>query len=126
MAVIRFPRKTKVLGTVYTVSSEAGLMIHSHETGGAQAELDSILDVLGLMDDTAQTIVLEKNQGPDRLKVTYLHEHLHAMFSAAGLRDTVDYDDEEKIVGRLAPIMLLFLKENPNVYTFLTGRYTYR
>lgn len=115
------PRRIKVLGQTFTITKGEGLMVHVH--GKAEAEP---VEILGVMDDTTQAIALEKNQADGRMQITYLHESLHAMFSLAGMQDAVDFDTEERVVGRLAPILLLFLKENPSVYTYLTGRYTYR
>ena len=56
----------------------------------------------------------------DQLADTYLHELFH-LFTYYAQVDVAEAD-----VMRLAPIMLQFLRDNPNVYTFLTGRYTYR
>jgi len=80
------------------------------------------LDILGLCDSDAQKIVLESLQGPDKLRETFLHEHLHAMVNLAGLRDVLTEDKDEDVIKRLTPILLQFLRDNPAVYAFLIGK----
>jgi hypothetical protein len=113
----------KVMGKKVTVGLTEGLMIHQHNHDDNVIEA---LDLLGLYDQPAMVIALDKAQSPDRLKETFLHETLHALIYEVAPRDVLTFEEEEAVVRRLAPVMLLFLRENPAVYTFLTGRYTYR
>lgn len=55
---------------------------------------------------------------------TYLHEALHAIFHVAGLYRSLnlDHNDEERTVAALTPQILLLLRDNPLVVTFLTQR----
>lgn len=110
------PRSVLILGQRFKVHKIADLQT---DTG------NGIERVLGLCDSDDQIIVIEEKQGPDRFAETFLHEQVHAMIALAGLRPDLA-EHEEAIVKRLAPIMLDWLRRNPNVYTFFTGRYTYR
>lgn len=53
---------------------------------------------------------------------TYLHEALHAIFHVAALHQTLnlDHGDEERVVASLAPQVLLLLRDNPRVVSYLT------
>ena len=113
------PRRTRIMGQKFTVGVHKYLAVE-HPVHPGQT-----LEVLGLCDNDAQMIALDPEQGPDKLRETYLHEHLHAMIGLAGMRDMLG-DNEEEVVKRISPILLQFLRDNPGVYTFLTGRYTYR
>lgn len=96
-----------VLSTVYNEGT-----YHEHEKMG----------LLGLTDGDLSKIVVNTEQGEDKFRVTLLHEVLHAIVSEAGLRDVLDANREEQVVKRMAPILRQVLKDNPRVYTFLTGR----
>lgn len=110
------PRRTTILGQRIWVQMHKNLAVEHPSVVGEH------IDLLGLCDGDAQRIRIDPAQGPDKLRETYLHEHLHAMIGLVGMRDDLQDGVEEDIVKRLAPILLLFLRENPRVYTFLTGR----
>lgn len=111
------PRSVLILGQRFKVHSIDNLQTDHDDNG--------VIDVLGLCDSDDQIIVLEDRQPYDKKAETFLHEQLHAMLAFAGLREDLG-EHEEAIVKRLSPIMLEWLRRNPSVYTFLTGRYTYR
>lgn len=113
------PRTTKVLGQKFTVKAVKGLTVSGHDE---QHESIS-LDIIGLCEPTQNTISVDTDMATDRFKEVFLHEHLHALIAMAGLtRDCITAEQDEAIAKRLAPILLLFLRDNPRVYTFLTGR----
>jgi hypothetical protein len=114
------PRSVVVLGQRFKVYHIKDLSLDA-----SHGEHSATLDVLGICDSDEQVIFIEQAQGKDKTAETFLHENLHAIIAMAGLREELA-DNEEVIVKRLAPIMLDWLRRNPNVYTFLTGRYTYR
>ena len=128
MGVIRMPTRTRIMGQVFKVRQTKTLTVHLHETsiGEGTEDKETTIDLLGMTDNDMQEVFLYTEQGPDKMRETFLHEHLHAMLTLAGISDQADAEVEERIVKRLAPIMLQFLRDNPNVYTFLTGRYTHR
>lgn len=68
----------------------------------------------------AQTIQLDDRQAHQHLAETLLHETLHAVVDLTGLGyEMGDKDEEERIVRRLAPILLLVLRTNPALVKFL-------
>lgn len=124
------PTRLKVLGRTFKVRGREHLKVSPHSTipnvydeakDNWVHEPDGI-DALGLTDVDAQVIEIETLVGLDIQKDTLLHEALHAMLATAGMRDAIDSEVEERVVKRLSPILRLFLKENPHVYTYLTGR----
>ncbi len=123
------PSTVKVLGTRFKVSQRANLRIAVEDAAstvyapeeGIFHEHDTI-GVLGLTDTDASVIVIETCQSDDKFGVTFIHELLHAVMAEAGIRDAIDSDTEERVVKRISPILRQVLKDNPRVYTFLTGR----
>ena len=113
-APIGMPERTMVAGIPFTVETSPG--IHIEDGDGDDAKH---YDVLGLCRSDAQVITIATEQGPDRLRETFLHEHLHAMFDAAGLRDTLTFDQDESVAKRLAPILLQFLRVNRQALFFM-------
>ena len=114
MAVKGAPRHTRIMGQRFTIGVHKNLAVEHPSVVG------QTLDILGMCDNDSQMIALDPEQGPDKLRETYLHEHLHAMVGLAGMRDMLG-TNEEDVVKRLSPILLQFLRDNPRVYTFLTG-----
>ena len=107
------PKTTRVMGQKYTVVLKPGLSTeHPHAEGMS-------VDLLGLCDSNAQTIWLEPYQGVDRIRETFLHEHLHAMLGVVGLSSALG-ENEEEVVKRLSPVLFEFLRRNPRAVQFLT------
>lgn len=118
------PLKTEVMGQQFTIEPTQDLQIeHHHGHDEADGEpLFTLEDVMGACNPDRQLIRVEvKDIGPDRLREVYLHEHLHAMLALGGFRDLFEGDDEERFVKRFAPILLMFLRVNPGVYTYLAS-----
>lgn len=114
------PRRTVIAGVPFTVEAVPSIHFEDEQENGETKRFD----VLGVCHSDTQTITIAEYQGPDRFRETFLHEHLHAMMDAAGLRDTIDLTQDESIAKRLAPIMLQFLRYNPEVIRFLTQEAT--
>jgi hypothetical protein len=124
------PTSVKVIATRYKIRQRKDLQVTAGSvistvidvnSGEVMHEHDAV-NVLGLTDPDVSLILLESEMGNDRFKVTLVHETLHAIFAEAGLRDLLAPDAEESIVKRVSPILYQVLKDNPRVYTFLTGR----
>lgn len=77
---------------------------------------------MGIYDLVDQTISMDRNLGHDRERQTFLHENLHAMVAISGLEAAFREDAEEHIVTVLAPVLLSWLRENPQAVAFLTER----
>ena len=120
MSVVRLPRQIKAFGQVWTVSMHAGLVIHPDK----HHMEDEGYEVLGLTDSDQRAIVINSEQAKESMQETFLHECLHAMVASVALnRDLLaDDEDEERMVKRLAPALLLFLRDNPGAVEFLVRR----
>lgn len=105
------PLTFTILGQKFTVSK----FEHIIDT------LDNNKALLGSIDNDAQTMMLATHQGDDQLAETYLHEMLHGIFQKAGL--PTGNDEHEDVVNRVAPILLLAIRDNPRVLAFITGRW---
>lgn len=74
---------------------------------------------MGIYDMVEQTITMDVNLGWERERQTFLHENLHAMVAISGLEAAFREDAEEHIVGVLAPVLLSWLRDNPEAVAFL-------
>lgn len=74
----------------------------------------------GLFQPDGPSILIAEGIGADRERQTFVHENLHLMLEIGGLADA--YDSDEKLVTRLAPILLSWLRENPKAIEYLTDR----
>jgi hypothetical protein len=70
----------------------------------------------GVCDKSEQRISLHKDQSKQRLRLSLLHEVLHALCDLANLDDD---PVEERIVTQLSPVLLAVLLENPKLTRFL-------
>lgn len=93
------------------------------------AVFDGMSEQPGLSQMHERRVVLCASTPPDTQRETMLHELLHQVLHLAGLtvpHDDVDPDlsekDEERLVIRVAPILLGLIRENPSLVTFLTER----
>lgn len=105
----RTPRVLRLLTQRVTVEVVDGLHgeveddpEHSHALYGAFQPRDLL-------------ILLDRNQVPDRMRETLAHEILHALLNAAHL----EFDDDERVVTGLSPVLLSFLRENPGAIAYL-------
>jgi hypothetical protein len=74
----------------------------------------------GVYEGSGPFIVMASGQGGERERHTFLHENLHMMLDLGGLTKMFDDDaTEEKFTGRLAPVMLAWLRENPSAVKYL-------
>lgn len=99
------PRVVKVLGQRIEVSHPAHIESEDGRVGEADLQHGYIM--------------VGKHQSPDQQKDTFLHEVLHLCALQGGV-------DDEATVARLAPILLDFMRRNPNAVNYLTERWSYR
>lgn len=71
----------------------------------------------GVFDPGAPLIWLDTESGPERRKATLVHETLHAILNTA--RMELAADDEEQMVGRMAPLVLDFIRTNRGAIAYL-------
>jgi hypothetical protein len=78
----RFPLSITVLGRKYKIKQGANLAYHGQPC-------------LGLCDNTARLIYLEKNQDDQTKKETLLHEAVHAMLFITGIDQKLSEGENE-------------------------------
>jgi hypothetical protein len=71
----------------------------------------------GLFQPDGPSIHIAIGMGPEKQRQTFVHENLHLMLEVAGLADA--YDSDEKLVTRLAPVLLSWIRENPAAMAYL-------
>lgn len=127
------PRSVKIMGQrfVVGVTKDLKVAVEAETTtdlpgDGEWHHEHELRAVNGVCDSDSQVIAIDAGLGDDKTRETFLHENLHAMLSLAGMKGDLDGVAEERVIKRLSPILLLYLRDNPRVYTFLTGRSTYR
>jgi hypothetical protein len=76
---------------------------------------------LGECDTRRLTITVDPSQADSQLAETIVHELLHASFSLIGAGEDVTPEIEEKLVLRLAPVLLQVIADNPRLVTWLTS-----
>ncbi len=110
----RLPKFIRVLGQRILITLEDEPVIHELSDEGDH--LDS--RVYGLFKPEYPGIVLDRATGPERTKVTLVHESLHAMVNTSKF-EFKNSDKEEELVGRLAPVLLDFIRSNVGVILYL-------
>ena len=96
------PKVLKVGPHVYTVAPDALLD-----------------DDLGATRKATTTIGWHPHQSDSQLRVTVLHEALHAVWDYAGV--DLGSDVEERVITAMAGPLLDTLRRNPRLVTWLTG-----
>ena len=117
------PKRLRILGIPFTVKQVHGLTTEAeHVVTSDWVHEGTVVSLLGSTHVDDQSIKIEVNVGPDIQRKTLLHESLHAMFALTAAGADLDDAAEERIVKRLAPVLLQFLRDNRSVYSYLTGR----
>lgn len=80
-------------------------------------DADLPIDVAGMWDVDAAEISLKPGLAHDRVVEVTVHESLHALVWMAGLG--FDEDVEESVVGRLAPLVVEWIRRNPRLVAFI-------
>lgn len=75
-------------------------------------------DLFGECDVHTQTVYLSPGQARDSMADSLLHEVLHAIWAASGLHDG-RYNEEQCVRG-ITTWLLLVLRDNPELVTYLT------
>lgn len=82
---------------------------------------DILPDKLGQLKETQLRILIAPDQAPVMERDTVLHEVLHACFLTVNMRDAVDFETEERVVMRLATVLLQVLRSNHQLVDYLTS-----
>lgn len=113
----RLPKSIRVMGTRIGVGVIEQLTIPAdHEHPVEEGESADPHRAYGVYEGDLPIIWLDKDSGPERTKVTLVHESLHAMLNIARI-DSVN--GEEELVSRLAPVLFAWLRENKAAVAYL-------
>ena len=75
----------------------------------------------GEHDGTHVRINIAPELSPQRKRVTFTHEVLHALIDAAGRGREGDTFTEEGLCDLLAPALVALVRQNPDVIVYLTA-----
>lgn len=69
-------------------------------------------------------IELRDDINPTVQRDTLLHECLHGVLQAYGIKHAMGWDDdvEEKVIRLLSPTLLALLRDNPSLVAYLVGK----
>jgi hypothetical protein len=92
--------------------------LHHTEEGAEHAHR-----AYGVYDEANQSISLDTDMGHERQRETFLHENLHAMLAIGQLDSVLDSESghgaSEHVVSVLSPILLAWMRDNPNAVNYL-------
>jgi hypothetical protein len=110
----RLPKFLRIGGLKHTVEKVDDLAIES----GHGAE-DGILyhRAYGTYEPGPLNISIDPSSSAERIKVTLMHETLHAIINTARLGMVPA--DEEEFVGRISPLLLDFIRSNRGAILYL-------
>jgi hypothetical protein len=118
----RPPKQIKVLGQRVAVDYSNAHLIQSTDKGDN-------LPLYGSFDADYSTIMVAQHQGREMKRETILHETLHAVMSAMGMKDYLgrcgasrNKCDHEVVVEALGVGLLAVLRDNPTLVAYLTDR----
>jgi len=75
--------------------------------------------VAGLYNSTTQQISIAADLGFERQRATFLHEVLHACLTITDLASLLANDLDEHVVSALAPVLLAWMRDNPDWVSYL-------
>lgn len=78
------------------------------------------VDHYGICDKDRTEIHIDPDQSDVRLRLSLLHELLHALSDLGDLKDADSVAEEERVV-RMAPVLLQLLRDNPKLLDYLTS-----
>lgn len=107
----KLPSAIRVGTRVYTVQATVDALNKMVRSTGE--------DIYGATDHPTQRIVLDPEAAPDRKAETFLHEVLHCVTEYCGIATEMGSKTEEKLVRRLAPVLLGVIQDNPSFIGYL-------
>lgn len=88
---------------------------------GAQEEAVGQV-LLGFSHLDSLTFLVRPEQHPTVERDTIVHEMVHLLLDSASLHDIIPHDNEEAFVRRLSPILLMILRDNPELVAYLLAK----
>ena len=103
----RLPKQVRVLGMRIFVETQPELEFENEHGEPHKA--------YGMFFPGYPGIVLNTDNGPERMKYTLVHEVLHAIVNQTNILT----EDEEALVSRMAPALLDFIRDNKAAVAYL-------
>lgn len=98
----------------YRISVSLEELLRNNESHG-----DGNSKPFGMTVHAKELITIDPSQSEGMKRDTVLHEVLHACFFCVGLHNVVGFEDEEKIIASLSPMLLYVLRNNPDFVEYL-------
>lgn len=113
------PRKLTILSQAVSIKRVRNLKVVVGD--------GKLSDCWGAYEESGPYIELDQSpsrpMGHEKLRLTLIHETVHAMNQISGLDSMfTDGDCEENFTRRFSPLFLAFIRDNPNVVAFLQER----
>lgn len=108
----RLPKYIRIMGQKVSVQGTKGLTVPVTDAAGDEHDHNAY----GVYLPGYPGIVLDTDFGPERVKVTLVHEVVHAILNAGRLDMG---EDEEEFVGRVSPLILDFIRSNRGAIAYL-------
>lgn len=109
----RLPRSIRILGHRVGIVGVPNLTYEVHAAGDVSAHHH---DAWGLYEEYGPIISIDTTGGPERQKVTLLHEVLHAGINVAHIDEV---KNEEDLVTRLSPVLFDIIRNNRGLIAYL-------
>lgn len=93
---------------------------HDYEVSISKKKIDS--NLFGETDNTNSEIHVHPDQSLQNKRDTLLHEILHAIAFASGMKKVLEWNDEteEKVIRLLSPWLLGVVQDNPDLIEWIT------
>jgi hypothetical protein len=118
-AQIGVPARVRLLSQqIDVVLTENPTIVHAHDNEGEPLEQE----VTGSWNPDQSRITLDTTMGFERTREVFLHENIHAMLRFAQVDKMCEGArlSEEAVVSALAPVMLAWLRDNPQAVRYVT------
>lgn len=116
--------KDKERARLYPLPDDVKVGPHTYRVvSGNDAEVeakDFCGSVYGYTDTRTCTVFISQRQAYTQSQETLLHEVLHAILDVTGHAHELEDEDEEILVRRLSPALLVVLQQNPALVEYLT------
>lgn len=110
---MKLPKEFRVGTRVYDITST--------RAGIDAASVGMRNELYGMTNNDQMTVVIDPRSNIARKRETLLHEVLHTCTDIVGIDKEMTDETEEKVVNRLAPVLLAVLRDNPRLVAYLTA-----
>jgi hypothetical protein len=113
---MKTPKHKQLLPTTAKVGIHEYDIVYDKDALISAGHRVDVKDTLcGLTEATGCNIYINDEMSFSQIQETVLHELLHAMFDLTGVFYELDDTVEERITRPLAPVLMQFLRDNPQL-----------